>query len=50
MIDPAVVPHLASPMYGLVEAVYPGRTWEAFDTDVREVTDRAAEQLADWRP
>jgi len=50
MNDPAIVPDLARPMYGLVEAVYPERTWEAFDTDVREVTGRAAELLADWNP
>ena len=32
-------PDLSKPMYGLVEAVYPGRTWETFKTDVRDVTD-----------
>ena len=46
--DPAIIPDLARPMYGLVEAVYPERTWETFYTDVREVTSRGAELLADW--
>ena len=46
--DPTIVPDIAKPMYGLVEAVYPGRTWEAFDSDVRLVTSRTAEFLADW--
>jgi hypothetical protein len=50
MNDPTIIPDLARPMYGLVEAVYPGRTWETFDTDIREVTSRAAECLADWSP
>lgn len=48
MNDPAIIPDLAKPMYGVVEAVYPGRTWEAVDTDIREVTRRAAECLAEW--
>jgi hypothetical protein len=48
--DPAIVPDPARPMYGLVEAVYPGLTWEAFDTNVREVITRVAELLADWDP
>jgi hypothetical protein len=48
MSDPAIIPDLERPMYGLVEAVYPERTWETFDTDIREVTSRAAEFLADW--
>jgi hypothetical protein len=46
--DPAIIPDLARPMFGLVETVCPGRTWETFDNDVREVTSRAAELLADW--
>jgi hypothetical protein len=47
--DPAIVPDLAKPMYGLVEAVYPGHTWERFDTNIHEVTNRAAEILTDWK-
>jgi hypothetical protein len=50
MNDPAILPDLARPMYGLVEAVYPGQTFEAFGADVRGVTDRAAELLAAWKP
>jgi len=46
--DPGIVPDVVRPIYGLVEAVYPGQTWETFDTDVREVTHRAAELLAGW--
>lgn len=48
MNDRRIVPDLTRPMYGLVEAVYPERTWEAFDTNVREATNRAAEVLVDW--
>jgi hypothetical protein len=35
-------------MYGLVEAVYPGQTFEGFDADVRVITELAAEVLAEW--
>ena len=48
--DPTIIPDLSKPMYGLVEAVCPGRTWETFKTDVRDVTTRSAELLADWSP
>jgi hypothetical protein len=48
--DPAIVPDPSKPMYGLVEAVYPQRTWEAFDADVRQVINRGSELLADWKP
>ena len=48
MSDPATVPDLARPMYGLVEAVYPRQTFEGFDADIRATTERAAEVLAEW--
>lgn len=35
MNDPAVIPDLARPMSGLVEAICPGLSWESFDQDVR---------------
>ena len=50
MNDPAIIPDLARPMSGLVEAVCPGWSWEGFDQDVREVTERSAELLAKWKP
>ena len=49
MNDPAIIPDLARPMNGLVEAVCCGWSWEAFDQDVREITERSAEHLAEWR-
>jgi hypothetical protein len=50
MNDPAIVPDLLLPMNGLVEAVCAGRSWTAFDGDVREVIERSAERLACWKP
>ena len=49
MNDPAIIPDLTRPMYGLVEAVCSGQTWERFDQDVRETTERTAEFLASWK-
>lgn len=48
MNDPTIVPNLAKPMYGLVEAVYPGQTWQSITSSIREVIDRAAKVLAGW--
>jgi hypothetical protein len=50
MNDPAICPDLTRPMNGIVEAVCAGRPWEAFDRDIREVTERTAEHLALWKP
>ena len=50
MNDPAIIPDLALPMSGLVEAICSGRSWESFDQDVREVTERSAGLLAKWKP
>lgn len=50
MNDPAVLPDLTRPMNGIVEAVCPGRSWEAFDRDLRQVTERTARHLALWKP
>jgi len=50
MNDPAIHPDLTRPMNGIVEAVWTGRSWEAFDRDIREVTERTAEHLALWKP
>lgn len=33
-------------MNGIVEEVCAGESWEAFDRDIREVTERVAEYLA----
>jgi hypothetical protein len=48
--DPAIIPDLGRPMSGLVEAICSGRTWDSFDQDVREVTDRLAGSLGEWKP
>ena len=50
MNDPAIHPDLTRPMNGIVDAVCAGRSWEAFDRDIREVTERTAEHLALWKP
>ena len=50
MNDPAIHPDLTRPMNGIVEAVCAGWSWEAFDQDIREVTERTAEHLALWKP
>ena len=50
MNDPAIIPDLGLPMCGLVEAICSGRSWESYDQDVREVTDRLAKLLAEWKP
>jgi hypothetical protein len=50
MSDPAIIPDLARPMNGLVEAICPSWTWESFDQDVRELTERSAEFLGRWKP
>jgi len=50
MNDPAIIPDQTRPMNGLVEAVCSGRSWENFDQDVREVTERSAELLVSWKP
>jgi hypothetical protein len=50
MNDPAIIPDLARPMNGLVEAVCSTWSWESFDQDVCEITERSAELLANWKP
>jgi hypothetical protein len=50
MNDPAITPDLDRPMNGLVEAICSAWSWESFDQDVREVTERLAELIADWKP
>ncbi|MFZ0157475.1 MAG: hypothetical protein WAL50_00475 [Kineosporiaceae bacterium] len=50
MNDPELLPHLNRPMCGLIEILCPGMSWEDFDKDVREVTERAAEHLGSWGP
>lgn len=49
MDDPAILPNLTLPMFGLVEAVCPGMTWEEFNKDVADVSDRLSEALSGWR-
>jgi hypothetical protein len=41
MNDPAIIPDLARPMSGLVEAICSEWSWESFDRDVREATERS---------
>ena len=48
--EAAIVPNLARPMNGLVEAICSTWSWEGFDQDVRELTERSAELIADWKP
>jgi hypothetical protein len=50
MKDPAIIPDLGRPMSGLVEAICSAWSWESFDQDVREVTERLAELIAGWKP
>jgi len=50
MNDPAIIPDLARPMNGLVEAICSTWSWESLDQDVREITERSAELLARWKP
>ena len=50
MNDAAIIPDLGRPMNGLVEAICSAWSWENFDQDVREVTERLAELIADWKP
>ena len=50
MNDPAIIPDLDRPMNGLVETICSAWTWESFDQDVREVTERLAQLIAGWKP
>lgn len=50
MDDPTILPDLSRPMFGIIEAVAPGFTWETLHTDVRTVEDRLAAALAAWVP
>lgn len=50
MNDPAIIPDLARPMNGLVEAICSMWSWEGFDQDIRELTERSAELIANWKP
>lgn len=46
--DPTVHPRPDRPMFGLVEAVYPGMTWEHLNADILEVTQQLSTALAEW--
>jgi hypothetical protein len=48
--DPRVDPDPLLPMFGIVESVYPGTTWERYYDDVKAVTGRVADHLANWKP
>ena len=50
ILNPTITPDPSLPMYGLVESVYPGNTWERYYSDVMAVTNRVAEHLATWKP
>lgn len=49
MNDPRIVPDQALPMFGIVESVIPGVTWQSFNQDVLEVSDRLGDYLSRWR-
>jgi len=40
--DKSLVPDFSKPMYGLVEAVFPGQTYETFGDDVDDVLSSSA--------
>jgi hypothetical protein len=46
--DPRIEPNPSLPMFGLVESVYPGNTWESYYEDVKSVTNRLADHMASW--
>lgn len=48
--DPAVRIVPSIPMFGIVEAVYPGNTWARFERDVVLVSRRLADLLHGWKP
>lgn len=48
--DPRIVLDPALPMAGIVEAVYPGATWEVFESDVLRVSERTVDVLRAWQP
>lgn len=50
MDDRSILPDLNLPMYGIIESVAPGTTWQSLDADLREVGDRLAGTLATWSP
>lgn len=43
-------PSNSLPMYGIIESVAPGTTWESFNRDVANAMNRAADFLHDWKP
>lgn len=50
ILNPTFEPDLSLPMYGIIENVAPGMTWERYSHDVTAVTSRAANCLASWEP
>lgn len=48
--DPQVCLDPSQPMYGLVEAIFPGNTWQDFRADVLTTTASMADHLHSWRP
>jgi hypothetical protein len=48
--DPRVRIDLSLPMFGIVEAVYPGNSWDRFERDLSSVARRVADHMHDWRP
>jgi hypothetical protein len=46
--DPRVDADPSLPMFGIVESVYPGNTWERYYDDVKSVTGRLVDHLAHW--
>ncbi|MEU8632489.1 hypothetical protein AB0C38_10000 [Amycolatopsis sp. NPDC048633] len=49
MSDPTLHLDLSLPMFGIIEAVYPGNNWDQFDRDVTSVTSRVADLLGCWK-
>ncbi|WP_307497230.1 hypothetical protein [Arthrobacter woluwensis] len=46
--DPRVIVNPNLPMFGIVEAVFPGETWAGFNAKVRLVMERVAILLSTW--
>jgi hypothetical protein len=47
--DARILPDPSLPMFGLVEAVFPGSTWQDYRADVITTTSRLAACLDSWR-
>lgn len=48
--DPRVTIDGSLPMFGIIESVFPGKSWSDFNDRVMLVTERLAELLGNWTP